>query len=152
TSASSTLLRLELDLLIRRRPRIVQDESEARLGHARTVPTQGGELPQWEIHGLVVDQLLDAVQERLALLWIELGRLLLEEVVDVGISAVRVRAARGREHLEPGGGVAGDTTQAVDEVAELLLLIRGQEPGALDWPQPRLDSDRLQVVEDRLGA
>src|ERR671930_1281186 len=95
-------LGLECDLLVRRRPRIVRDEAEARLGHARAVRTQGGELPQRQIYGFIVDQLLNAVQDRLAPLRIELRRLLLEKVVDVGIGAVRIHAARGREHFEAG--------------------------------------------------
>src|SRR4029453_418757 len=44
-------------------------------------------------HRLVVDELLDAVQRCLAALAIELGALLAEEPVDVGIAAVHVGAA-----------------------------------------------------------
>ena len=55
---------------------------------------------------LLVDELLDAVQERLALLAVQLARLLLEQPVDVGVAAVGVGAARDDEGLEPGGRVA----------------------------------------------
>src|SRR5438034_3300839 len=144
-------LRLELQVLVRRRPRIVRDEAEPRLLHTWADPLQEGELPDGKDHGLLVDQLLDAMEERLALLRIELARLLLEEPVDVGISPVGVGAARDDERLHAGGGVAEDAAQPVDEVLELLVLIRLEEPRPLERAKPRLDADGLKIVEDRLG-
>src|SRR5712692_1334113 len=143
---------LELQVLVRGPPRIVGDEPEPRLRDARTVPLQEGQLPDRQIHGLLVDQLLDAMQDRFALLPVELARLLSEEAVDVLIAPVRVEAARDRERLDPGGRVSKNTAQAVDDVLQLLLLIRLEEPGPLERAQPRADAHRLQIVEDRLGV
>src|SRR2546430_12176952 len=79
TAAHCTSLRLELHVLVRRRPGIVRDEPESRLRHASAVSLQHGELPDREVHDLVVHQLLDALEERLALLRIQLARLIAEE-------------------------------------------------------------------------
>src|SRR6266849_8824974 len=145
-------LRLELQVLVRRRPRVVRDEAEPRFRHARTDPLQEGELPDRKDHGLVVDQLLDAMEERLALLRVELTRLLLEEPVDVGVSPVGVGATRDGERLDPGGRVAEDTAQPVDNVLQLLFPIRLEKPRPLERAKPRLDTDGLKIVEDRLGV
>src|SRR5206468_6633247 len=91
------LLALELQLLVGRRPRIVGDEAKPGLRNPWAVRLQKGQLPDRQVHDLLVDQLLDAMQHRLALLRVELGRMLPEESVDIGIAAVGVRAARGRE-------------------------------------------------------
>src|SRR5436309_5258948 len=92
------------------------------------------------------------MEERLALLRVELTRLLLEQPGDVGVSPVGVGAARDREGLDPGGRVAEDAAQPVDDVLELLLLIRLEEPRPLERAKPRLDADGLKIVEDRLGV
>src|SRR3989475_10832402 len=78
--------------------------------------------------------------------------LLLEEPVDVGVPPVGVGAARDHERLQPGGRVAEDAAQPVDDVLELLLLIRLEEPRPLERAEPRLDADGLKIVEDRLGG
>src|SRR2546430_12413905 len=149
---SARSLPLELDVLVRRRPRIVGDEAEPRFRDARTHSLQEGQLPDRKDHGLDVDQLLDAMEKRLALLRVELTRLLLEEPVDVGVPPVGVGAARDHERLQPGGRVAEDAAQPVDDGLELLLLIRLEEPRPLERPEPRLDADGLKIVEDRLGV
>src|SRR5439155_14883182 len=97
-------------------------------------------------------QLLDAAQDRLALPRVELAGLLAVETVDVGIAAVGVDAAAGHESLDAGGRVAGGAAQPVDDVPELLLLVRLQEARPLERPQPRADPHRLQVVEQRLAG
>src|SRR5207244_13651458 len=43
-------------------------EPQARLGDAGALPVQDNQLPDREEHDLLVDQLLDAMQDRLALL------------------------------------------------------------------------------------
>src|SRR5262249_30334631 len=101
-------------------------------------------------HGLLVDELLDAAENALAFLQIELVRLLLEERVDIGIAAVGVRAARDQEGLHARGRVAEDAAEPEDDVLELLLLIRFEESRALERAKPRLDADRLEIVENRL--
>src|SRR6059036_3963496 len=140
---STHLPGFEPQVLVRRRPWIIGNESEPRLRHARTVPLEDGKLPDREIHDLLVDQLLDPMKDRLALLRVELTRLLSEEPVDVGIPPVGVNAARGRERLDPGGRVPEDPAQAVDNVPELLLLIRFEEPRPFERAKPRADPGRL---------
>ena len=49
---------------------------------------------------------LDLVQEGLALGAVALARLLLEELVDVGITPISIRALGIHERLRPCGGVA----------------------------------------------
>ena len=92
------------------------------------------------------------MQDRLALLRIELCRLLANEPVDVGIAAIRIGAGRGRERLDPGRRVPGDTAQAVDDVLQLLFLVRLEERRPLEWPKPRADPDGLKIVEEGLGV
>ena len=93
-----------------------------------------------------MNQLLDAMQGRLAPLPVELGRLVPEEPVDVRIAPVDIDAARGGERLDPGGRVSENSAQAVDDVLELLLLIRLEKPRPLEGTQLRPDAGRLQVV------
>src|SRR5207244_282856 len=86
------LLRLELDVLIRRRPGIVGQQAEARLAHARAVAVQERELPDRQVHDLVVHELLNLVEERLALLRVRLAGLLAAETVDICVPFVREHA------------------------------------------------------------
>src|SRR2546428_8136101 len=133
----------EAQSLARGRPRIVGDGPAPRLGDARTVPLQERELPDREVHGLLVDQLLDAMQNRLALLPVELGRLLSEEAVDVRIATIGVDAARDRERLDPGGGVAEDAARLLGSPAHGSRQRLGEAGFARAhvasprWPQDR---------------
>src|SRR3989454_9469503 len=110
------------------------------------------ELPDREIHGLLIDQLLYPVEGHLPLLIVELSGLLPEQPVDVGIPTVGVRAAGHHEGLNPGGRVPEDAAQAVDDVLQLLLLVRLEEPGPLQRAESRPDSDGLQIVDYRLAV
>src|SRR6266446_2339868 len=110
------------------------------------------ELPDREIHGLLMDQLLYPVEGHLPLLIVELSGLLPEQPVDVGIPTVGVRAAGRHEGLNPGRRVPEDAAQAVDDVLQLLLLVRLEEPGPLERAESRPDSDGLQVVDQRLAV
>src|SRR2546428_8092837 len=109
------------------------------------------ELPDREIHGLLMDQLLDPVARHLPLLTGELSGLLPEQPVDVGITTVGVRAAGRHEGLNPGRRVPEDAAQAVDDVLQLLLLVRLEEPCPLERAESRPDSDGLQVVDQRFA-
>ena len=82
---------------------------------------------------------------------VELGRLLPEEPVDVGIAAVHVRPSGGHEGLEPRGRVAERTAGPLHDVAELLLAIAAEERRALERSQPGADADGLQVVLHGFG-
>src|SRR5437763_584716 len=74
--ASARSLALELHVLVGGGVGVVGHQGEARFGHARPVPVEVGQLPDGDDHRLVVDELLDAVEERLALLAVHLARLL----------------------------------------------------------------------------
>src|SRR5881296_3873351 len=87
-----------------------------------------------------------------ALLGIELGGLLAEEPVDVGIDSVRVGPARGHEGVDPRGGVSGDAADGVDETLQLLLAEGVQHRGALNRTELRPYPGRLQIVEHRFGG
>src|SRR5262249_57983072 len=87
---------------------------------------------------------------RLTPLPVQLGRLLTEEFIDVGITTVSVRAARCREGLDSRGCVPEGAAEAVDDVLQLLLLIGLQEPSALERAELRPDADGLQIVEHGL--
>ena len=91
------------------------------------------------------------MQGGLAALLVEIGRLLLEQSVDVRIAAVDVRAAGGDEGLQPGGRVAEGAAGGLHDVLELLVGVRAEEGRALERPQRGADADGLQVVQDRLG-
>src|SRR5262245_35452935 len=99
-----------------------------------------------------MDQLLDAAQGGLSLLRVDLGRLLAEEPVDVGITAVGVRGGRDRERLDPRGRIPGDAAQAVDDVLKLPFLIRLHERRALERPELRTDAGRLEIVQHGLAV
>src|SRR5262245_31655681 len=114
-------LRLELHVFVGPRERKAGDEPEARLRDPRTKAAHGGELPDRSEHRLVVHELLDAVQGRLAALAVELRRLLPEEAVDVGITAVHVGAAGHDERFEASRRVAERGTRAQHEILERLL-------------------------------
>src|SRR5262245_48335205 len=140
--------RLEFHVLVWRRPRVIRDEAEPRFRDVRTDSLQESELPDRQEHRLVVNQLLDAMEHCLALLRIELARLLSEQAVDVGVAAVGERATRDHERLQPGGGVSEDAGEPEDDVLQLLLLVRLHEPRALERSKAHLDADGLQIVEN----
>src|SRR5437660_1013015 len=56
------------------------------------------------------------------------------------------------EGLNPGRRVPEDAAQAVDDVLQLLLLVRLEEPCPLERAESRPDSDGLQVVDQRLAV
>src|SRR5215475_9996387 len=76
------------------------DQAEPGLLHARTLTVDECQLPDRDVHHLLMHELLDPLQERLALLAVQLGRLVLEERVDVRIAAVHVGAPRDDVRLQ----------------------------------------------------
>src|SRR5439155_10204750 len=104
------------------------------------------ELPDRREHRLLVDELLDAMERRLAALLVELGTLLPEEPVDVGIAAVHVGAPRGHEGLEPGRRVAERGARAQDEVLELLLDLTLVVRRSLEGPELHANAGGLKIV------
>src|SRR5215467_12582509 len=72
---------LELDVFVRPRVRETGDQAESGFLHARPVAVDERELPDRNRHHLLVHELLDLEQQRLALLAVELGGLVLEQRV-----------------------------------------------------------------------
>jgi peptide/nickel transport system substrate-binding protein len=85
---------------------------------------QRGRLEDRPVHDALVDQALDLVELGLAALAVALARLLLEEIVDVGVPAVGVRRGADDEGLEARGGVALGGRGIDDEAGELLRAPR----------------------------
>jgi len=98
-----------------------------------------------------VHELLDLVQDRLALLAIHLGRLLAKEPVDVRVAAVRVQALGEYSRLDPRRGVTARRVGAEDEVLELLFLERLVESHPLHGAHGEVNPDGLQVIGHCLG-
>src|SRR5439155_8673990 len=110
----------ELQILVRReieaRHRVGEDVLDARAHAGRE-----SEMVDRRVQALVVHDALDLVEHCLALLLVELLRLALEEVVDLGQPAVAQRAGRGHEGLEARGRVAADPADRQHDAAQLLL-------------------------------
>src|SRR2546428_3243271 len=85
------------------------------------------QLPDGDVHGLLVDELLDPVEDGLALFRVYLARLFPDEPVDVGIASVGERAARRHEGVEPRGGVPEGAARGLDDVLQLLLAVLKNE-------------------------
>src|SRR6266508_830162 len=86
------LFRRQLYILVRGRVGVARNQPEAGLGHAGAVPVEEAQLPDRREHGLVVHELLELVEDRLAALGVQLGRLLAEEAFDVRVTAIAVEA------------------------------------------------------------
>src|SRR5207247_1677231 len=114
-----------------RGPWIGVDEHQRGLLHARADPARPDVLEDRpEAHALV-EELLDLVQRRLALLPVGLPRLLLVQRVDVGIAAIGVRAVAGHDLRHPRGRIAVKPAAADTHATELLGRPRREERRAL---------------------
>src|SRR5262249_21250897 len=145
------LLPPERDVLVGRRIRVARDQAEPRLANPRAHAVQERELPDRREHHLLLEELLDLLEQCLALLPVGVGRLLLEETVDVRIAPVDIEAARHRKGLEPRGGIAEGAAAALHQVLELLLRVALEEGRALQRAERAPDARDLQVVDDALG-
>src|SRR5919198_5914264 len=101
---TTTSLRFQAYLFHRRGPRIRVDEHERGLRHPRPDAARPDVLVDGPEPHPFVEELLDLVQERLALFPVALQRLLLVEGVDVGIRAVGVGAVTRHGFRQAGGG------------------------------------------------
>jgi hypothetical protein len=124
------------------------DEGEARLGHPWPIAIEECQLPDGREHRTLVDHLLDAMQDRLTLLGIELRRLLPDKSLDVGIAAVGEGASCSDEGVEASGGVARGAARGLDDVLQLLVAVLRDERCALQRAESRPDADRVQIVND----
>src|SRR5919201_4736770 len=83
---------LYLQVLVRRGVREALDVIDGRLLHAGPDAPEERELVDRHVQHAVVHDLLDLVQQRLALLAVELARLPLEEILDLGHDTRRIDA------------------------------------------------------------
>src|SRR5437867_5632691 len=72
-------------------------------------------------HDTLDGELLDAVQQSLALRTVPLNRLSLEDCVDIGIAAVSVRALRVHKSLGTRGGTPRSTNRRHHHPPELFI-------------------------------
>src|SRR5260221_3636926 len=89
-------------------PRIGKPRDQPKPGFtdAGTVAVDEGQLPDRRVHRPLVYDLLHLVQDRLAALRIQFGRLLREQLVEIGVVAVGISATLDREDLKAGGRIA----------------------------------------------
>src|SRR5882672_7501950 len=99
-------LLLERHVLVRRRPGVRVDLHQGRVPHARPDPARPDIFPDRAEPHPLVEELLDLVKHRLALLPVRLPRLLPVERLDVGIGAARERSFDRHELGHPRGRVA----------------------------------------------
>src|SRR3989442_3216316 len=151
TGAGLMSFALQLHVFVGCRERVAGDEADAGLVDTRAHAVQPGVQPDGRDHRLVVNELLDPVQHRLAPLGVELGGLLPEEPVDVRVAAGDVGTAGGHERLDAGGRVAEGAAAALDQPLELLLGPAPEEGHPFDRPQPHPDPDRVEIVDDGLA-
>src|SRR5215204_7318041 len=84
---------LDRDVLVGRGVGEQRDPAEPGLADPRPDAVDEGELPDRRVHRPLVYDLLHLVQDRLALLRIDLDRLLTVQLVDFGVAAVGEPAA-----------------------------------------------------------
>src|SRR5262249_12246485 len=80
---------------------------------------------------------------------IQLGRLFLEEPVDVGVAAVDVSPASGYKCLDPRGCIAEGAATSLDEALVLLLGVSPVEGRPLEWPELCPDAGSIEVADYR---
>src|SRR5206468_6416000 len=137
----SILRPLQFHVLQRPRVREAADQVDARLLHARADAPDERQLVDRDVGHPVVEDLLDLVEQRIALLHVQLAHLALEEILDLGDDAGRVGAALADVGLEPRGRIAARAGDADDHVLELAVAPRRGHGGALHGPDPRPDPD-----------
>src|SRR5207249_11745020 len=99
----------------------------------------------------VVHDLLDLVEQSLALLSIQLAGLPLEAVLDLRDHARRVDAVLAHVDLDARRRVAGGRAEAHDDAPELVLAPRREKGRALQRAHARADPDRLEIIADCFG-
>src|SRR5262249_35732326 len=102
----------EPEILVGRRVGVAPDQVDPRLLDPRTDAPDERELVDRHVGHAIVEDLLDLVQQPLPLPWVELARLTLEEILDLGDHAGGVDPALAHVRLEARGGVAASTGNA----------------------------------------
>src|SRR6266852_385339 len=101
---------------------VERDPPQAGLLHARSHPVVEEEGVDGEEEGALVREPLDPLEEDLALRPVQLAGLLLEQIVDVGVTADGVGSPRHEVVLDTGGRVAVATRATEEQVLQLLVL------------------------------
>src|SRR5437879_886177 len=113
-------LLLQAHVLVGRSEVELRVQADGGLLDPRADSVQGGGVEDGAEHDAVVHQALDPMQQRLTLLAVALVRLLLEEIVDVGISARGVWRASDEEGFEAHGGAARRSEEHTSELKSPL--------------------------------
>jgi hypothetical protein len=93
---------LQGDVLVGRGVGIIRDRTKTRFSDSRPHTVDEGQLPDRRDHRVLVNQLLDLVQGRLAMLVVQLCRLFLEKCVDVWVAPVGLGPALDDKGLDGG--------------------------------------------------
>src|SRR5262245_54019770 len=117
----------------------------------RAVAGDVGQLEEWRVHHLLVDELLGLMEKLLALTAVHLHRLSLDEILDVRVRPIGEEAARCHERVEPGRRVAEGGACALDDLLEPLIPVLLEEGPALHRPNRGTDANRPEVAGHRLG-
>src|SRR6266545_4032723 len=142
---------LQFHVLQRPRVREAADQIDARLLHARADAPDERQLVDRDVGHPIVEDLLDLVQQGLALLHVQLAHLALEEILDLGDDAGRVGAALADVRLEPRGRIAAGAGDADDGVLELAVAPGRGQGRALHGPDLRSNPDGLEVPGQSLA-
>src|SRR5256712_4412269 len=150
-SAGRSSRLLQFHVLQWPRVREAADQVDARLLHARADAPDERQLVDRDVGHPVVEDLLDLVQQRLALLHVQLPDLTLEEILDLGDDAGRISPTLADVRLEPRGRIATRAADADDHVFELAVAPGRGQSRALHGPDLRADPDSLEVPGQRLA-
>src|SRR5262245_929253 len=118
-----SLFGCQRNVLVWRRVGMAGDQAQAGLGDARPDAVDERQLPDRRIDVPLLHELLNLMQDRFALLGVELGRLLFEEGIDIGIVAVDIGATLHHERLQPRRRIAESAAGTLDQVLVGLLRI-----------------------------
>src|SRR5215472_7801966 len=151
SEAKQSLRALDRDVLEGGGVGEIGDQAEPGLADPRSHTIDEAELPDRRVDRPLGHDLLHLVEDCCELLVVELGRLLLVELIDVGVAAIDIGAALDDKGLQPGRGVAERAAAAEDQVFELLVRIGLNNGRPFERPELEPDPHRLEIVEHRLG-
>src|SRR6266571_4767716 len=137
---------LEAHVLVGRGEVELGAQPDRRFLHPRTNTMKDGGLKDRAEHDTLVHEALDPMQQRLALLAVALLRLLLEEVIDVGIAPGGVWRAADHEGLDADCRATRRRRGRRDDPAELLRPPRVHERRSLHATYPRANAHCGEVV------
>jgi hypothetical protein len=124
---------LQRQILVRCGVGKARHQAKAGLANPRSDTIDEGELPDRRVDHALGKDLLDFIQTG-AFRVTELGRLLLEQQIDVRVIAVDKGSTLDGEGFEPCGGIAEGAAAALDDVLVGLFGVTLDKAGALDQP------------------